>query len=109
MSLTHYADLNHEGLYRRRISDSPREKAIAEQWEKENADGVSFGAHWGGQRVPLIVALLMGDEGSPDVTQRDATVAATVLQWLGSNVGFCFLQDAFRKAGYDVRYTRGVL
>ena len=38
----------------------------------------------------------------PKVSQRDAHVAATVIQWLGSNVGHCFLVRALREAGYRV-------
>jgi hypothetical protein len=35
-------------------------------------------------------------------SQRDATVAATVIQWLGTNVGFCWLEETLKKAGYSV-------
>ena len=35
-------------------------------------------------------------------SQRDATVAATVVQWLGTNVGFCWLEETLTKAGYRV-------
>lgn len=33
------------------------------------------------------------------VTPRDATIVATVIQWLGSNCGQSFLDEVFRKAG----------
>lgn len=37
---------------------------------------------------------VLGDLGAPD--QRDATVAATFVQWLGTNVGSAFLDRAAR-------------
>ena len=33
------------------------------------------------------------------ITPRDATIVATVIQWLGSNCGQSFLDDVFREAG----------
>jgi len=33
------------------------------------------------------------------INQRDATVAATVIQWLGTNVGYGFLTECLRRAG----------
>ena len=37
---------------------------------------------------------MSGDGNKPvDITQRDATVAAAVIQWLGSHVGRGFLCD----------------
>ena len=39
---------------------------------------------------------------SSDRVERDRIVAATVIQWLGSNVGFGFLEEALRKCGYRI-------
>lgn len=36
------------------------------------------------------------------IGQRDATVAATVIQWLGTNCGFGFLSGVLRECGYDI-------
>lgn len=73
--------MNHEGYSWHRLApecDNPREVAFASQWRKENeVDG----------RTPIITSLI------PGCTQRDATVAATVIQWLGSNVGMSFLSN----------------
>lgn len=55
--------------------DNPREAAFAAQWAKEQRDG-------------RILDHLIGNDCSP----RDAMVAATVIQWLGSNVGMSFLE-----------------
>jgi hypothetical protein len=45
------------------------------------------------------------DEFQP-MTQRDARVAATVIQWLGTNVGFSFMIETLRQAGYKVEDRR---
>ncbi len=39
-------------------------------------------------------------------TKRDRVVAATVIQWLGTNCGRAFLADALRKAGYSITEDR---
>lgn len=72
----------HTGLHARRLADtgpsSMREKAFAEQWQKEQEDD--------------LLAYLLGSDNHPgNVSERDAQVAATVIQWLGSNVGQNFL------------------
>ena len=43
----------------------------------------------------------IGEQHGP-ITQRDALVAATVVQWIGTNVGRSFLTEAFRDVGYEV-------
>ena len=59
---------------------NPREVAFAKQWSKEQAEG-------------HILAHLIGK----DFSDRDAMVAATVIQWLGSNVGMSFLEEAIMR------------
>jgi hypothetical protein len=76
--------LKHVGLSTNRLSASagnPREVAFAKQWQKQN-DGVVRGS----ERNTLETLI-------PDATQRDATVAATIIQWLGSNCGMWFIRD----------------
>src|SRR5687768_10425254 len=48
--------------------------------------------------------LSSGDpNGDPVVTQRDASVAATIIQWLGTNYGWGFLSEVLRKHGqYEI-------
>lgn len=73
----------HTGLHARRLADtgpsSLREKAFAEQWEKEQDDD-------------LLAFLLGSDNHRGNLSERDAQVAATVIQWLGTNVGQNFLE-----------------
>jgi hypothetical protein len=77
--------LAHIGMRPWRYKNNPEERRFAEAWLKEN-DG-------SGYKTPLMDHML-GDGVHPKTpTQRDITVAATVIQWLGSSVGQCFLRD----------------
>lgn len=40
--------------------------------------------------------------GNIGINNRDKVVAATIIQWLGSNVGMEFLASALKKSGYKV-------
>lgn len=73
-----------------KFQDSLRERALAKKWEAENPTPGQFG------HQPILNALI------PDCTQRDAQVAATVVQWIGSEIGFQFLQEALESVGYQI-------
>ena len=78
--------MKHEGFHKDRLRknrDNPREVAFAEQWIFEN--------DWGPRKCKMLDALI------PDATKRDAEVAATIIQWLGSNVGMGFLIEAMQR------------
>lgn len=75
---------NHEGVSTHRLSSNPLEAAYAEAWKKEAPGTLGY--------------LLCGQERHlHDYTQRDATVAATIIQWLGSPVGSRFVQEVLEK------------
>lgn len=98
----------HKGYKHERMnySDNELERIFHSEWKKENKQipFVNFGwgtlqdlfatppKHWtqkhGGFKV-LINA-------------RDQYIVATVIQWLGTNCGFCFLSNVLRKAGYKI-------
>jgi hypothetical protein len=63
-------------------ADNPREVAFAMEWSDMNDHK---------KCKPTLAYLLDG------FSDRDAEVAATVIQWLGSNVGMCFLEDAIKR------------
>lgn len=80
------------GLHTHRFKENPEEMKFARAWAKNNEDGKT------------LAYLLDKNNGSggrletPSV--RDQIVAATVIQWLGSPVGQCFLEDlGYNKAG----------
>lgn len=78
-----------------------REKAFADHWRKENENVPSWlnGGHG------VLEHLLLANEKEciiGDLTQRDAIVAATVIQWLGTNCGWCFLDECLNRCGYYI-------
>ena len=79
--------MKHEGFSAHRLSiknGNPREVAFARQWQQENDETT--------KRDPPLMCLVR------DPTDRDAQVAATIIQWLGSNAGMCFLRDVIQKS-----------
>tara|TARA_R100000656_G_scaffold104176_3_gene76344 strand:+ start:12994 stop:13572 length:579 start_codon:yes stop_codon:yes gene_type:complete len=78
----------HHGRSRHRIKDNPLEKRFADMWEKLNGFDPGRG---------ILSYLLANDNNRPDdVNERDAEVAATVIQWLGSPVGMGFVRDVLQ-------------
>jgi hypothetical protein len=78
-----------------------REKIFSDQWRREN-EGVPSCLNGGKGVLELIVC--SGEDGRlvRDLTQLEAAVAATVVQWLGSNVGWCFLEQCVEGCGYSL-------
>lgn len=78
--------IKHEGLRPGRCNQNQLEKIFAEQWRELNEGE--------GRRYGVLEYLLAKEPNTPqgEVTQRDATVAATMMQWLGTSVGQCFLE-----------------
>src|SRR3989344_4005573 len=74
------------------------EAAFAYEWIKQNEC-------YGGNFLQI---MLNGDriDGLITPTQRDARVAATVIQWLGSNLGYAFLNRALARTGEYVGNRR---
>ncbi len=36
------------------------------------------------------------------ITKNDRVIVATVIQWLGTNIGFNFLERTLKKCGYKI-------
>lgn len=93
------SELKHEGNRPDRARDLMPERVFAEEWKKENERvlAVNFGliALELILNSNLLTQQAFGHNYFADLdrrpTQRDATVAATVIQWLGTNCGKCFL------------------
>jgi hypothetical protein len=69
-----------------------REREFLREWRRENNQMTSRG------RSALASILSENsNEHAADLTQRDATVAATVIQWLGTNCGQSFLYEVDRR------------
>jgi hypothetical protein len=77
-----------QGLHPYRFRNNPEEKRFAKKWTEHNK-------HGSGSVSTLAYLLWEGDQITcpPEASDRDHTVAATVIQWLGSTVGQAFLRD----------------
>ena len=80
--------MKHVGLHVYRFKGNPDEKRFAEAWE-----AINQGSHG-------TLNCLLGDGQHPvKASDREAVVAATVVQWLGSPVGKVWLENLGYKKG----------
>ena len=95
-----------KGIRVSRIADNPREKAFHDQWIKENEPNSWVNSGQGILQDLFIESDMMNILSPTKVTEvitiRDRKIVATIIQWLGSNVGFCFLQSALALCGYKI-------
>ena len=102
-----------DGLHTHRLkpeAGNPREVAMANEWKEahkysdllaqlivvpchKDDEGAYPTFGWGHYKAPL-----------GEVTERDRIVAATVFQWLGSNIGLGHVQQALEKCRYSLRW-----
>ena len=75
--------MRHKGVNAGRLTREPLEARFAKQWQQQNDYGNTL-AH---------ILNVRGDGRPAEPSERDAEVAATVIQWLGSHVGQNFLRD----------------
>ena len=74
----------HHGISRHRLKDNQLEAIYAHAWEKQAPHTLGY--------------LLCGnDRQRHDYSPRDATVAATIIQWLGSPVGQSFVNEVLEE------------
>lgn len=84
------------------------ENAFSSIWQKHNIKerGINYGNG-------ILQDLFFESSGNPlsvfnptvkhlKINNRDRLIVATVIQWLGTNVGFCFLREVLKKAGYNI-------
>lgn len=89
-----------------RTQHNEREKAFYEEWMKWNEPlaGVNNG---NGILQDLFIKTgpgMFGKEWILEVSHRERMIVATIIQWLGTNVGFSFLQQALARCGYTVKW-----
>jgi hypothetical protein len=97
---------NNKGYKWERCKDNPREMAFYEQWLKENQP-LSWVNNGHGILQDLFIERnitqpLGQTKWIVEINNRDRWIVATIIQWLGTNVGFCFLQEALRRCGYTI-------
>jgi len=91
-------EIKHKGFFRERILHregyNNLEKSFAKAWEER------------GELLPdLFIKRYAGFKGNrylTEINQRDAVVVATVIQWLGTNVGFGFLSEVLMEEGFMI-------
>ncbi len=95
-----------------RTEHNPVEKAFHDQWMKENEPVAGYNCGNG-----ILQDLFIESDGHPFsafngrktvevITDRDRMIVATVIQWLGSNVGQGFLYEALRRVKGSIVYER---
>lgn len=96
----------HRSIDYRRTRFNHREHAFASAWERENEvrPGLNFGH---GTLMGLMVDQRQpGHDWHPlfysrhTITNRDAAIVATVVQWLATTCGMEFLRTALKACGY---------
>lgn len=81
---------NWQGLHPYRYKSNPLERRFAIAYAEHNTVGSA-------NRSALAYLLTEGDQRFPlEPTERDRSIAATVIQWLGSPVGSSFLKNVLR-------------
>ena len=80
-------NIKHIGVNFHRRKTLPEEDEFAKAWEEQN--DVTQTLAW----LLNTFDPVTGQQQKGVISQRDADVAATVIQWLGSPVGQCFLRN----------------
>lgn len=88
------------GFHNNRLnSDNPREKAFSKLWKQENTN-----CTWKNRGHGILQDLFIDDDKSwhHTMSSNDKMIASTVIQWLGSNCGLAFIEQALKECGYKV-------
>jgi len=90
-------EIVHQGTsrYLDRINWGVSEKVFHDKWLEENAP-----SRHGGTLLPMIA--------DRPITQNDATLVASVIQWLGTNCGYGFLWECQRRIDSIDSQTRAI-
>lgn len=89
MSITaRHAHVGNSAIRLKPECGNPREVAFAKKWQEDSDLGDTL--EWLLSKTP--------NEKDGVVSDRDRMVAATVIQWLGSTCGMCFLRDVIKSS-----------
>ena len=78
-----------QGLSAHRYKDNPLEKRAALAWQELNTPGTPM------SRSTIDYLMDVTNKGNISATDHERLVSSTVIQWLGSPVGFAWLCDTF--------------
>jgi len=97
--------VNNRGAHFRRIQFNTKERVLADRWEKENQSVRGYCRDNG-----ILQDLFMKGTDSAlhhpyathVLTDRERMITATAIQWLGTSVGFDWLEGVLRECGYKL-------
>lgn len=92
-----------------RTKHNEREMAFYLQWLQENEPKAYLNNGNG-----ILQDLFIEREGDfpssrkwvLEINNRDRFIVATIIQWLGTNVGMCFLEEALKRFGAHIAYSK---
>ena len=84
--------MKNKGLRQYRFEKNPLERLFAEEWENSNKYY---------QLLNYIICYNLGDD-KQILSDRDIEVAATIIQWLGSDVGQYFINHVMNNVKKEV-------
>lgn len=77
---------------------------FARAWEEGNINK-QYGGWFPSSYCSLLESLMVKDGEVIPMDQGTATAVATVFQWLATPVGFAFLNETLKEAGYHIART----
>ena len=103
-------ELDHVGLHAFRITALTPERIYLEEWQKENEREPAVNHGRGALECILteqVAGFPLGGGGFilRGVSQRDAEVAASVVQWLATNCGGAFLARCEKRIKEETKFT----
>ncbi len=97
---------HNKGRFIDRLKHNPREKAFYDEWLKINEpnSGINNG---NGILQDLFIdvdhtTITKNRTVHEVITNHERYIVATVIQWLGSNIGMCFLGDSLKRVGLQI-------
>lgn len=82
----------HRGYLHQRIQNNALEAAFAQMWEDSNENGD-------------LLHMIVGD--LEKFTRRECYIVASVVQWMGTNVGMGFFETALNQCGHTIHWFYG--
>lgn len=99
--------IKHVGLHANRINHpcSQKEAAFASHWRHENEPPVYINS---GRGILDHLLYMSPDQQqfTGESTEREESVAASVIQWLGTSCGWCFLESTLKDCGFVIQSAR---
>jgi hypothetical protein len=76
-----------------------KEKIFADRWEEENEERA-----WLNHGNGILQDLFIDNHGNwvHEITDQERVVAATVVQWLGTNCGWAWLEETLKQCEYKL-------